>query len=347
MEPGLWNTGKGNMDIKNRKTRKRVAVAAVAVLSGFAVPASAGSDFTPRWYGGVGVGISELEPDPNRTAVKVDDSRSSGGKIFLGYDLTKRISIEGHYADLGEAKMAPSGEVDYREFALGGLYYLYKQRLAHEGFGLFAKGGLGKMENDTQLTYERLNDYSFFYGAGLEYAFRNGFALRGELDLYDKDARFFTVSLMKRFGGGGEEQAQEAVSEAEAAAIAPAPVPAVPQPKQAAALGKLDIIYFHIDSAALTPEAQAKLDRMAGELRRFPDVHIEVQGHTDARASEAYNMNLSQRRARAVVDYLSKKGIARARFRLEAFGESRPAASNDTEEGMRLNRRVEFRELGE
>ncbi len=323
-------------------------IATITVLCGFMVPAGAAADFTSRWYGGIGAGISELEPDPNGTAVRVDDSRSSGGKIFLGYDFTKRFSMEGHYADLGEAKMAPEGAVEYKEFALGALYYLYKQHPAHEGFGLFAKGGLGKMENDSRLTYERLNDYSFFYGAGLEYAFKNGIALRGEIDLYDKDAQFLTVSLMKRFGGSGNKQ-PESVAEPEPVTIAPAPVVVIPAStsKQAVPLGKLEIIYFHTDSAALTEEARAKLDRVASELRRVPDARLEVQGHTDARASAAYNMELSRQRARAVINYLTGKGLAPERFRPEAFGETRPAASNATEEGMRLNRRVEFRELNE
>ncbi len=323
-------------------------MAVMMMLCGVAVSATAASDFTNRWYGGIGIGISELEPDPNGTAVSVDESRSSGGKVFIGYDLFERFSIEGHYADLGEAKMAPRGEVGYKEFGLGGLYYLYKQHPAHTGFSLFGKAGLGKMENDTDLAYERVNDYSLFYGAGLEYAFNNGVALRGELELYDEDARFLTLSLMKRFGGAAEEQPEPA-PEPEPVVVAPAPVVAEPAPepapKKVAPLGKLEIIYFHTDSAALTKEARAKLERVAEELRRVPDARIEVEGHTDDRATRSYNMSLSQQRTRAVIDYLTEKGIALERLRPVAYGETRPAASNATEEGRRLNRRVEFREL--
>ncbi len=324
--------------------------AAMMMLCGAMVSANAASDFTKRWYGGAGIGISELEPDPNGTAVSVDKSRSSGGKIFVGYDLSERFSIEGHYADLGEAKMAPRGEVGYREFGLGGLYYLYKQHPAHTGFGFFGKAGLGKMENDTDLTYERVNDYSLFYGAGLEYGFRNGLALRGEIELYDKDAQFLTISLMKRFGGTREEQPQTA-PEPEPVVLAPAPVAAElvlelePDPLKMAPLGKLEVIYFLTNSAALTGEARAKLDRVVSELQRVPDARVEVAGHTDDRATRSYNFNLSQQRTRVVIDYLTKKGIALKRLRPAAYGEDKPAASNATEEGRSLNRRVEFREL--
>jgi len=320
------------------------------VLCGLAISVSAENDFTSRWYGGIGAGISELDPDPNGTPVTVDESRSSGGKVFLGYDLTKRFSIEGHYADLGKAKMSPQGEVKYKELALGGLYYLYKQREAHTGFGLFAKGGLGKMENDTDLPYERVNDFSFFYGAGLEYAFKNGVALRGELDLYDRDARFLTVSLLKRFGGATEEKPASSEPAPEPVVIAPAPVsPELvlePESEPVAPLGELEIIYFDTNSAELTSKARAKLDHIAGELQRIPDASVEVQGHTDNRATDRYNKALSQRRASSVIDYLTrKKGIASSRLLPEAYGETKPAASNATRQGMSLNRRVQFKEL--
>ena len=338
------------MDIRNQMMRVTKGAIAAMLLGGVVVPAASAADFSSRWYGGLGLGISELEPDPNGTAVRVDESRSSGGKLFIGYDFTKRFSLEGHYADLGEAKMSPAGEVGYKEMGLGGLYYLLKQRPAHEGFGLYAKVGVGKMENDTDLRYERVNDYSLFYGAGLEYAFSNGLALRGEVELYDEDARMATLSLLKRFGGTRKQQpvAKEPPPQPEPVAVAPAPVvPEAPKPapKPPVTLGELEVIYFHTDSAALTRRARAKLDRLAEELKRVPDAHLEVAGHTDNRATSSYNLVLSKQRVRTVIDYLTQKGISVERLRPVAYGETRPVASNATEEGRRLNRRVEFREL--
>jgi outer membrane protein OmpA-like peptidoglycan-associated protein len=77
-------------------------------------------------------------------------------------------------------------------------------------------------------------------------------------------------------------------------------------------------------------------------LNQYPNTNIEIQGHTDSRGTDEYNMGLSQRRASTVRDYLVSQGIAGIRVTTRGFGESAPAYSNDTPEGMAQNRRVEF-----
>ncbi len=153
-----------------------------------------------QWYVGAGLGISELEPDASGTIYSVEDSRDSGYLLYLGYDLFDRVSIEGHYTDLGEAVMSPNGKIGYKIFGLGGLYYVYDEEEDHKDLAAFLKAGVGVMKNDSDLKFERQNDAHIFFGAGLEYAFDNGFALRTELDLYDEDAQLLSVSLLKRFG---------------------------------------------------------------------------------------------------------------------------------------------------
>lgn len=75
-----------------------------------------------------------------------------------------------------------------------------------------------------------------------------------------------------------------------------------------------------------------------------PRLKVEIAGHTDNIGTAAYNMQLSQRRAEAVKDYLVKKGIDPRRITAKGYGKTRPLASNDDEkEGRELNRRVEFR----
>lgn len=165
----------------------------------------ADEDFDNRWYGGAGLGVSDLDPDASGTIYSVEDPRDSGYLVYVGYDLFERISVEGHYADLGEAAMSPTGKIGYKIFGLGGLYYFYDDEQDHEDFTAFLKAGLGVMENDSDLKFERQNDGHIFLGAGLEYGFDNGFALRTELDLYDRDARLLTLSLLKRFGDGAPE----------------------------------------------------------------------------------------------------------------------------------------------
>jgi OOP family OmpA-OmpF porin len=84
------------------------------------------------------------------------------------------------------------------------------------------------------------------------------------------------------------------------------------------------------------------MDEAVAALKVNPKLVVEVQGHTDSAASAEYNQRLSEVRASAVRDYFIKQGIAPERIRTQGFGETRPAASNDTAEGRALNRRVEL-----
>jgi len=141
-------------------------------------------EWQSRWYGGLGIGLSNLEPDSNGTVYSVEDKRSQGGRAFIGYDLFKRLSLEGYYSDLGEAKIAgvgaiPGGAIEYQDVGLSALYYLYKQNLNHEGFGLFGKMGAGRMRNQSDLPFNRLKDYHLLWGGGIEYAFKKVWPNRG------------------------------------------------------------------------------------------------------------------------------------------------------------------------
>lgn len=101
-------------------------------------------------------------------------------------------------------------------------------------------------------------------------------------------------------------------------------------------------VNFEFARATLLPVSARTLDALVAVLLRYPDLRIEVGGHTDNVGSDATNDRLSQRRAEAVVDYLAAQGVARARLSAVGFGERRPVATNGTETGRALNRRVEF-----
>lgn len=107
----------------------------------------------------------------------------------------------------------------------------------------------------------------------------------------------------------------------------------------------LEGVNFVTDSAELTAESRTRLDRVAASLRDWPDVKVEVGGHTDSVADPAYNMDLSQRRAESVRQYLIDKGISPSRLTAKGYGETRPIATNDTAEGRAKNRRVELTKL--
>jgi outer membrane protein OmpA-like peptidoglycan-associated protein len=128
----------------------------------------------------------------------------------------------------------------------------------------------------------------------------------------------------------------------------PAPPPPAPAPTPVAKQ-KLVLrgVPFDFDKATLRADARPVLDETARVLSERPTLRISVEGHTDAKGSDAYNARLSERRAQAVVDYLAKAGVARDRLEAHGFGESRPIADNESEDGRARNRRVELRVLGE
>lgn len=111
--------------------------------------------------------------------------------------------------------------------------------------------------------------------------------------------------------------------------------------------GKVDLygIYFDTDKATLKPESEGTLNQVLALLKGKPELRLAVAGHTDSQASDSYNLDLSKRRAQAVVKWLTDKGIAADRLEAQGFGETQPVADNETPAGRALNRRVEIRDL--
>lgn len=105
----------------------------------------------------------------------------------------------------------------------------------------------------------------------------------------------------------------------------------------------LDNILFDTDKAVIRTKGKSDLDRLYKILLEYPTMEVEVGGHTDSQGGFEYNMLLSSRRARAVVQYLTKKGVEPERLSYIGYGTTRHVATNQTDEGRQLNRRVEFR----
>lgn len=101
-------------------------------------------------------------------------------------------------------------------------------------------------------------------------------------------------------------------------------------------------IFFDFDKATLRTESYPELNRLLELLNEYPDMMIRIEGHTDAKGSDTYNLNLSRRRADAVARFLRVNGINTDRLIVEGKGETTPVASNDTKEGRQQNRRVEL-----
>lgn len=107
----------------------------------------------------------------------------------------------------------------------------------------------------------------------------------------------------------------------------------------------LNEIYFEFDKSNITKEGAFELNKLVEAMKQHPEMVIMVKGHTDSRGSEQYNMNLSNRRAKAAVQYVISKGISKARISGQGYGESQPkvdCGENCTEEQHAQNRRNEF-----
>jgi outer membrane protein OmpA-like peptidoglycan-associated protein len=107
----------------------------------------------------------------------------------------------------------------------------------------------------------------------------------------------------------------------------------------------LEGVFFDFDKATLQPRSRLAIEAAAVLLRKYPDLELEVQGHTDAKGNRDYNQKLSQRRAASVVQAIEEKGIDAKRLIPKGYGSSNPVASNDSEAGRSKNRRVELHRI--
>jgi outer membrane protein OmpA-like peptidoglycan-associated protein len=356
------------------KQKKQILylVLAPMILNSPMALAGEGADES-KWYLGAGLGISRLAPESNGSIYSVEDKSSEGFKLTLGYDWSERVSIEGYYSDLGEAVMSPNGEVSYKDLGASGLYYFYQQHdKKHRGWEAFVKTGLGWMKNDTELNYERLHNTHLMFGLGGGYTFNNGLSIRADLDLYDEDSQFLTLSLMKRFGQKRltqKPEQQEVVTEVTAAPVA-VPLESNVDPvidsdgdgvqdsqdqcpdtpkggkvndRGCLVLLELEGVHFENDEYKLTESSKRILDNVAAMLKDRSDIkQIKVVGHTDNRGAAGYNQQLSESRAIRVRDYLISAGIPGYLLKAVGLGESQPIASNKSESGRQQNRRVEL-----
>jgi OOP family OmpA-OmpF porin len=105
----------------------------------------------------------------------------------------------------------------------------------------------------------------------------------------------------------------------------------------------LENVNFATDQDIILSESYPVLEEVTEVLKAHPEIQrLLIEGHTDTRAGEVYNLELSKRRAASVRTYLEESGVDAERLCSQGFGQSRPVAENDTEEGMARNRRVEF-----
>ena len=171
-------------------------------------------------------------------------------------------------------------------------------------------------------------------GAGL------GYLLGGLIG--GKTARIVGAGIGAAAGGYVGYRMDEQIKELEEA-TAGSGVDVSQTPNGDGILVNLPDVTFAVDSTAISPQMRNTLDGVAQSMVNYPNSLIDVMGHTDSTGSEQYNLDLSKRRAESVANYLTSRGVSRARIETIGYGEAYPVADNTTEAGRSQNRRVEIR----
>jgi len=105
---------------------------------------------------------------------------------------------------------------------------------------------------------------------------------------------------------------------------------------------RLNNIFFEFNSASISEDSKTEILKVAQFINENPGIKILIEGHTDDQGSDDYNMELSERRARAVYEFLINYEISPSALTYAGYGESRPIEENDSEKSRSLNRRIEF-----
>jgi OOP family OmpA-OmpF porin len=102
------------------------------------------------------------------------------------------------------------------------------------------------------------------------------------------------------------------------------------------------LLHFDFDKSVIKDTDKAELNRAISFIKKYPDAHVKLEGHTDSKGSEDYNQRLSERRASAVQQYIVKEGGTKeSKITSAGYGELKPVETNNTDEGRAKNRRVE------
>lgn len=195
-----------------RRTGRRAAhalpVVVAAVLFAQSGQVRAAEVLSKGWYLGLDTGMSRLEPRNRDGGFKVDDGQSFGYRITAGYGWNQNWSVEGFYADGGDAGIASDnpavghlGEIGYKVFGVGLQWLPFDGGINEQWFPL-VKFGASHIQNSStspQIVYEKLNDVGVYFGGGAGLRFGESWVGQAEVVSYDADELFFTIGIRKHF----------------------------------------------------------------------------------------------------------------------------------------------------
>ncbi|QAU35493.1 outer membrane beta-barrel protein [Janthinobacterium sp. 17J80-10] len=315
-------------------------IALAAITSPFAM-----ADETNQagWYAGANIGQSRATIDDARISSSLlnggfssstitDDDRATGYKVLGGYQLNRNLALEGGYFDLGKfgytANTIPAGTLTGNAKIRGLNLDLVGILPITEKFSAFGRAGVtyaqtrdrfvstGAVTVTNPNPSKRAANYKL--GVGLQYAFTDALAMRGEVERYrindavgnKGDIELISVGLVYRFGAKTPTPAARVdtpVFVAAAPASQPAPVTVIPAPAPVATRVSFAAdSLFDFDKTTLKLAGKQALDKLAADLKGTAFDVVIVTGHTDRLGSHAYNVKLSSRRAEAVKAYLAQ-----------------------------------------
>ncbi|MES2604440.1 MAG: outer membrane beta-barrel protein [Pseudomonadota bacterium] len=307
-------------------------VVATAMLSSIAVGQEARWD---GWYAGFNAGVTDTDADGRPifttmqglglTLTSIDeDDEDNGFKALLGYRFNRHFAVEASGFDLGKfgfrSVIAPdsnlAGNIRPMGYALDAVGMLPFS----ETNMLFARVGLNYAEVREYFSARNLashpfpnsdeKDANYKFGVGFQHDFSGRLSMRAEWEHYNldepigvmDDANFYSVGLLYRFGGN---EVAPPVAVADAAPPSPPPPPPPPPPPAPVRITLSAEALFDFDRDTLKPAGKAELDDLITALGDVDYDLINVTGHTDRIGTEEYNLDLSQRRADTVKDYLA------------------------------------------
>ena len=353
--------------MKLSKASKTLCLSTLAVL---ASPLAAAGDSGFYLGGNVGQSRAKIDDDRIRSSLLAagftkasiaDNDRTLGYKLFGGYQFNRYFAVEGGAFDLGKsgfvATTTPPGTLS-GDIRLKGLNLdLVGILPITEKFSAFGRGGVnyaeardsfrssGSVAAPPPNRSKRAANYKF--GFGLQYDITKALGLRAEAERYrvddavgnNGDVDLLSLGLVYRFFGRAPAAVEHVDSAPEPVATAAA-APAVAPARTQEYCSILDI-QFEINQDDIQRQEKEKLGVVGTFLNKYPATTAVIEGHTDNVGSAEDNRQLSQRRADSVAGYLRESfHLAPSRVTAVGYGDTRPVADNSTEEGKRMNRRI-------
>jgi OOP family OmpA-OmpF porin len=269
------------------------------------------------------------------------DDDSHGYGAYLGYQAWDNVALELGYDDFGKFTGEGMDNEKASAITLAPKFSLP----VNDVFDFFGKIGVA------QVDYGDETDPSMLGAFGVDVHATDNLSVRLEYqtltdvnnDIVRADVNQTSIGLSYKFGGSDPVVVEEAPVVEPVVEAQPEPVVEVVEVVKKKLNMQLDSSSsFATASSELSLEGKKEVETVVALLKKYPQATVTITGHTDSRGSEAFNQKLSEQRAKAVADEVIAQGIDASRVTSMGKGELAPIATNDTEAGREMNRRVEI-----